>query len=224
MKDAKKAARNQQREPKPHLHWVYGQCHTRPDKILSGNQVELHKLGGLPANHDHAGLSEHRQSRSQFLDSCTWMLYILTISLKSIASSTTLTVIGGGCLCGSIRYEATGQPYNVTHCHCADCRGSSGAPFVTWASFPRSGFRFTKGQPRELSWAGRLRSFCPHCGTPLTFLARPDAEEIDVTVCSFDEPAAVTPADQIWVDDRLPRIALADNLPRYAQKRQAHST
>ena len=57
----------------------------------------------------------------------------------------------GGCLCGAVRYEATGRPYNVSHCHCIDCRRASGAPFVTWASFRRSEFRFTKGQPRNVS-------------------------------------------------------------------------
>src|SRR5438309_8313720 len=99
--------------------------------------------------------------------------------------------IAGGCLCGSIRYEATGQPYNTAHCHCLDCRRSSGAPFVTWASFRRKDFRFVKGQPREIEWARRRRSFCPQCGTPLTFISGPD--EVDVTVCSFDDPARVTP-------------------------------
>jgi hypothetical protein len=128
-------------------------------------------------------------------------------------------VIFGGCLCGSVRYEATSEPYNVTHCHCSDCRRSSGAPFVTWASFRRDGFRFTNGQPRELPWAGRLRTFCPHCGTPLTFLSGADADEVDVTVCSFDEPAAVTPEDHTWIDDRLPWIRQTDELPSYGQSR-----
>ena len=131
-------------------------------------------------------------------------------------------LITGGCLCGSIRYEATGQPYNITHCHCLDCRRSSGAPFVTWASFSRNGLRFITGQPRELSWAGRLRSFCPDCGTPLTFLIGPDADEVDVTVCSFDQPSTVTPADHTWVEDQLPWIRLADDLPNYRQTRPTH--
>jgi hypothetical protein len=130
-------------------------------------------------------------------------------------------VIHGGCLCGSVRYESTGPPYDITHCHCSDCRRSSGAPFVTWASFRRSGFRFTTGRPREMQWAGRLRSFCAHCGTPLTFLAGAEVDEIDVTVCSFDEPAIVTPADHTWIEDRLPWIRLADALPAYEQKRPA---
>lgn len=132
-------------------------------------------------------------------------------------------VVCGGCLCGSVRYEATGQPYNITHCHCSDCRRSSGAPFVTWASFRRNEFRFTVGEPKDLRWAGRVRSFCPHCGTPLTFLTEPSADEIDVTVCSFDQPAILTPADHIWVEDRLPWIRLADGLPAYEQTRPSLS-
>jgi hypothetical protein len=127
--------------------------------------------------------------------------------------------IKGGCLCGAIRYEGTGQPYNITHCHCLDCCRSSGAAFVTWASFRRNEFQFTKGAPRELQWAGRVRSFCAQCGTPLTFMSGQDADEVDVTVCSFDEPASVTPADHTWVEDRLPWVRLADGLPNYRQAR-----
>jgi hypothetical protein len=133
-------------------------------------------------------------------------------------------IIRGGCLCGSVRYEATGSPYHITHCHCLDCRRSSGAAFVTWASFRRNEFRFTNGTPQELAWAGRRRLFCPQCGTPLVFLTRPDAGEVDVTVCSFDEPNIVTPADHTWVEDRLPWIARVDSLPAYPQKRPTHST
>ena len=49
-----------------------------------------------------------------------------------------------------------------------------------------------------------------------------EADEVDVTVCSFDQPAAVTPADHTWVEDRLPWIRLADNLPAFGQKRPTH--
>ena len=46
-----------------------------------------------------------------------------------------------------------------------------------------------------------------------------DAEEVDVTVCSFDQPAAVTPEDHTWVEDRLPWIHTTDDLPSYGQSR-----
>jgi hypothetical protein len=132
-------------------------------------------------------------------------------------------IIQGGCLCGAVRYEAIGQPFNVTNCHCMDCRRSSGAAFVTWASFRRAEFRFTQGEPRVVPWAGRLRSFCAACGTPLTFVTTPQAIEVDVTVCSFDYPDAIAPADHTWVDDRLPWIHLADGLPAYGQERPNHA-
>lgn len=129
----------------------------------------------------------------------------------------------GGCLCGTVRYEAGGVPYNVTHCHCTDCRRSSGAAFVTWASFRTSKFHLTQGELRTLLWAGRLRSFCGACGTPLTFMTTPQAEEIDVTVCSFDQPEKVAPKDHTWTEDRLPWIRLADGLPEYGQMRPNHA-
>ncbi len=128
-------------------------------------------------------------------------------------------ILEGGCLCGAIRYRATGTPSDLTHCHCEDCRKASGAPFVAWASFRRAEFAFTKGQPAQIDWARRVRGFCPRCGTTLTFQTREDADEIDVTISSLDDPTAFAPRDHIWVEDQLPWIKLADGLPRYARQR-----
>ena len=129
------------------------------------------------------------------------------------------TPMTGGCLCGHVRYEASGAAYDIAHCHCQDCRRSSGAPFVTWASFKRSEFRFSCGQPKEVRWAHRIRSFCPECGTPLLFQSSPDSGEIDVAVSTLDHPEELTPSAHIWVEDRLPWIKLEDGLPAYSRKR-----
>ena len=132
--------------------------------------------------------------------------------------------ISGGCLCGAIRYEAAGIPYNLTHCHCEDCRRSSGAAFVTWASFRRSEFRFTIGTPRGIRWASRQRLFCPTCGTPLMFIGAENIEEVDevdITVCTFDHPEVVKPSDHTWISDRLSWIQRADGLPGYAKARES---
>jgi hypothetical protein len=68
-----------------------------------------------------------------------------------------------------------------------------------------------------------MRSFCAACGTPLTFMTAPDADEVDVTVCTFARPGAISPADHTWVEDRLPWILLADDLPVHARERSDHS-
>jgi hypothetical protein len=54
----------------------------------------------------------------------------------------------------------------------------------------------------------------------LTFLAKAEAEEIDFTVCSFDEPESVTPRDHTWIEDRLRWISKEDDLPSYRQRRE----
>ncbi|QIF03380.1 GFA family protein [Roseimicrobium sp. ORNL1] len=129
----------------------------------------------------------------------------------------------GGCLCGAIRYEGTGTPYNITHCHCLDCRRANAAPMVTWASFGIDDFRFIQGSPKKVHWAGRIRSFCPECGTQLAFLSSALATEVDVTVCSMDNPEFITPADQTWVEDRLPWLHTVDGLPTYPRERSSHT-
>src|SRR5438552_1848995 len=58
--------------------------------------------------------------------------------------------ITGGCFCGAIRYRVSATTGDVTHCHCSICRRTTGAPFVTWATFPAAAFAFTAGTPAEL--------------------------------------------------------------------------
>ena len=78
----------------------------------------------------------------------------------------------GGCLCGAIRYEATGEPIFSTHCHCRDCQRASGSAYVATARLPAAGFRITKGSPKRFvgkadSGNEVTRVFCGDCGSPL---------------------------------------------------------
>lgn len=125
----------------------------------------------------------------------------------------------GGCFCGTVRYRAEGEPSHVVHCHCTICRRASGAPFVTWATFPAAAFAWTKGAPRVLvSSPPAKRRFCADCGTALTFQHADLGHEIDVTVASFDRPETVEPGGHIWTRSRLPWIALDDGLPQHAEE------
>jgi len=128
----------------------------------------------------------------------------------------------GGCLCGRIRYRATGKPTNETHCHCETCRRASGAAFVSWATFQFADFDFTKGKPARFDSSEiAFRQFCPSCGTQLTFQFHKSPQSIDVTLASLDDPGAITPVDHIWTMWQLPWIKLADGLPRHAESRSS---
>jgi hypothetical protein len=126
----------------------------------------------------------------------------------------------GGCLCGAVRYRAQGTRYHLCNCHCDTCRRVSAAPFVAWASFKAQEFAFVKGEPtRFASSAKAHRTFCPRCGTPLTYQLNAKQDEIDVTICSLDDPQALKPRDHVWTRSKLDWIKLDDGLPAHATDR-----
>jgi hypothetical protein len=131
-----------------------------------------------------------------------------------------MDTLKGGCYCGAIRYEAAGAAFNESCCHCSICRRTTGAPFVAWFSVPRERLRFVSGQPaRFASTPEATRSFCPHCGTQLTFEHRDYPDEIDITTCSLDEPGRLPPKDHIHTSSKLHWIHLSDGLPAYPERR-----
>jgi len=125
----------------------------------------------------------------------------------------------GGCFCGAVRYEA-GSPYHLTNCHCTTCRRTSGAPFVTWFSVRRAEFKLLQGALVLFrSSANGVRGFCGRCGSHVTFEFE-DADEIDFTTCTLDEPERLPPEDHTWARSRLPWIRLADGLPEHREVRR----
>jgi hypothetical protein len=130
-------------------------------------------------------------------------------------------MLKGGCFCGWVRYETVGTPFDETNCHCSMCRRTTGAPFVAWFSVPRSQFRLVCGEPtRFKSTTKGTRSFCPQCGTQLTFEHEDFLGEIDVTTCTLDDPERVPPKDHTRTSSKLSWVKLADQLPEHQESRQ----
>ena len=125
-------------------------------------------------------------------------------------------MVSGNCFCGYIRYEAGGTPFSETNCHCSICRRTSGAPFVSWFSVPVSEFRVIAGEPSSFrSSEHGTRTFCPRCGTPLTFTSTRSAAELDITTCSLENPEALPPKDHTRTSAMLGWLKLADELPEF---------
>lgn len=129
-------------------------------------------------------------------------------------------MLKGGCYCGAIQYEVTGEPVNRTICHCDMCRGTTGAPCVAWFTVPRSQFRLTGAAPtRYRSSAHATRSFCAVCGTQICFADDNYPAEIDVSTCTLQDPTAVPPASHIFTASQVPWLHCSDDLPRYRGSR-----
>ena len=129
-------------------------------------------------------------------------------------------MIEGRCFCGFIRYAAAGVPAKETNCHCSICRRVSGAPYVAWATVPVATFRFLSGTPSSFRSSNHgTRTFCPRCGTPLTFRSAHFPDEVDVTICSLERPESMPPKDHTRTSSKLPWVILGDDLPVFPESR-----
>lgn len=104
----------------------------------------------------------------------------------------------GGCACGAIRYEMSGQPVFQNHCQCLQCQKRSGTGHSSYLTFPRRDAMRITGRASEWRVAGdsgndKVHAFCPTCGTPvyLSFSAMPDMIAIHAT--SLDDPSRFRP-------------------------------
>ena len=67
----------------------------------------------------------------------------------------------GGCYCGSVRFEISGEPVNQSICHCRDCQKSSGAASVAWIMLGQDAFSISKGELKTVQGQGGAeRLFC----------------------------------------------------------------
>ena len=123
--------------------------------------------------------------------------------------------IKGGCICGGTRYVVKSEPSALVDCHCVDYRRSAGAPYVQWGSVPRRDFILTKGEPRKILYANRIRSFAACCGTHLFFEDSKDSDTIDFTIASLDDPTPFAPTKAIFLEDKLPWVVINKSVPSF---------
>jgi len=114
----------------------------------------------------------------------------------------------GGCLCGAVRFVATGQPKRVYWCHCQSCRKHSGAPAAVFVAYDRAAYTVTKGEiTRFDSTPGRTtRGFCARCGSTLTCEGASIPTETHFHVGAFDDASRLPPTRHVFADERLPWV------------------
>jgi hypothetical protein len=123
----------------------------------------------------------------------------------------------GGCHCGAVRYEVSGEPQHVALCHCADCRKSAGAPMVAWAAFAEAEFALRQGELTTFNSSGTaMRSFCPKCGTGIAYR---NAEYlpgiVDIQSATLDDPDALPAGAHIQTAERIGWMGSAHSLPEF---------
>jgi hypothetical protein len=110
----------------------------------------------------------------------------------------------GGCLCGAVRYRVTGSPVSSSVCHCRSCRLAAGSPAVAWIAYREDHVRFLQGHPASRHSSPKVvRTFCPRCGTPLTYRHTDEPDVLELTTATLDHPELYPPTLEIWVEHRI---------------------
>ena len=128
----------------------------------------------------------------------------------------------GGCACGAIRYQISGEPLVSNHCQCRDCQRKSGTGHGSYLTFPSREAVTLTGEAKHWDMVGdsgnvKTRAFCPTCGSPvyLTFAAMP--ELFTIHAASLDDPTPLQAADR---DVRRARLCLGPPRSSPAEIRQ----
>lgn len=112
----------------------------------------------------------------------------------------------GGCLCGALRYEASGEPLFAGFCYCADCRKASGSGAIPFIGMSADQVRFS-GEARQFrtpSFRGTdaVRNFCPLCGG-LVFGGEVGKDNSHTLYAgSLDDPSVFEPTVAIFLRDK----------------------
>jgi hypothetical protein len=129
----------------------------------------------------------------------------------------------GGCLCGALRYEISGEIPMRALCLCATCQKISGGAGNLFLGIEASNFRYTQGAPRRFQRQGAsdapTREFCSECGVHIAARSPKAPGGIVVKVGTLDDPAVfVGPKMVFWTQDKqpyhlLPEVAAFATIP-----------
>jgi len=129
----------------------------------------------------------------------------------------------GGCLCGAVTYKSENGPMLVGHCHCIDCRRSSGTGHATNIVIPEDGFSVSgeiKFYDRPAD-SGNIvsRGFCPDCGSALYSKNDGMPGMVFPRASSLDDPDVAVPAIVVYASRAVgwdpvdPALPAFDGMP-----------
>ncbi|MEX2499488.1 MAG: GFA family protein [Wenzhouxiangellaceae bacterium] len=125
----------------------------------------------------------------------------------------------GGCLCGRVRYKGT-EESGGGHCHCIDCRKSSGTGHCSHMIVPESAFS-VEGEVKFYDApadSGNLvsRGFCPNCGSPVYSTNSGMPGMVFVRASSLDNPEVFKPQMVVYTDRAASWDRIDGSLPSFA--------
>lgn len=124
----------------------------------------------------------------------------------------------GGCLCGGVRFEITGEIQDIIYCHCSQCRKAQGGAFAANGYVDADAFIFTAGEGELTGYEsspGQTKYFCKHCGSPILSRTESRPDKVRVRLGTIESDIVERPVGHIFVTSRANWEEIGDNLPQY---------
>jgi hypothetical protein len=106
--------------------------------------------------------------------------------------------IGGGCLCGRIRFELSEPPRSAGYCHCTRCQGRTGSGSSAQAQIDGRAFTLLEGEEHLGCWrhpdGGMEKCFCRECGAHLFSRDPEGSAQMSIRMSAFDEDPGIRPS------------------------------
>jgi hypothetical protein len=138
------------------------------------------------------------------------------------------TILRGGCLCGAVRYECTGDTEDASYCHCDDCKKATGGHYTVGVLVQAAKLRIVCGRVKgytTIADSGRkiTREFCPSCGSPLFTRAEKCPNLVFLKAGCLDEPELIKPSCQVWTRCAVPWAYIDEKLPCFPESDQSQA-
>jgi len=124
----------------------------------------------------------------------------------------------GGCLCGEVRFEITGEIENIVYCHCSLCRKAQGSAFATNGNVDAEKFSFVSGENSLTGYEstpGQTKYFCKYCGSPIFSKSLTKPGKVRVRLGSIETAINERPDAHIFVASKANWEEITGDLPQY---------
>lgn len=126
----------------------------------------------------------------------------------------------GSCLCGSIKYEITGDFENFFFCHCKYCRKDTGSAHAANLFSSTATLKWVKGEEKVQAYnhnnSGHIKSFCPICSSALPNLQM-EGKLLVVPAGSLDTDIKIIPTGHIYLNEKANWDHNLEKIPHFQE-------
>jgi hypothetical protein len=126
----------------------------------------------------------------------------------------------GRCLCGAVEYRVADEFVYAAHCHCSNCRRTTGAAFKSFAGIEREKLSLARGEGSLMRYGDGLDGdgdlHCKTCGSLLYSVVQQGAR-VHVALGTLVDDPTIRPSKHIFVGSKAPWFTISDDLPQYAE-------